>query len=334
MQSQQYGEIMALLKGYQSAMILTAACELDLFSAISAAPTAPTAAELAKLLNADERAVDTLLSALTAMQFLEKTDGTFRVAPEYEAVLDSRSQTSVVPMVRHSASCARGWAQLAWAVKSGSPVPVICGLEGPNGDTRAFIQAMNSIAGQVVEPLCDQLTAAGCLDFSNMLDLGGASGTYARAFLTRNRNAKATIFDLPIALDEARRLIQGTEFESRITLHQGDFYQDPLPDGFDFVWISAIIHQQDEEATEAMFAKSRDALVEGGRIAIRDIYINEERTGPQDAAFFGVNMLVRTERGRVYTVEEVVRLLEKTGFRNAKLALAGRGMTSVITAEK
>ncbi|MBR5626753.1 MAG: hypothetical protein IKW74_03930, partial [Thermoguttaceae bacterium] len=94
------------------------------------------------------------------------------------------------------------------------------------------------------------------------------------------------------------------------------------------------IHQQDDDATRTMFEKSFRALVSGGKIAIRDVYINQERTGPPAAVFFAVNMLCNTEQGKVYTQGEVFRLLEEAGFKNPALVVPADDMRAVIVAQK
>ena len=237
-------------------------------------------------------------------------------------------------MIRHSIFCQRQWGQLAWTVKSGVPAPRHTSLLGALADNQSFILGMNSIASRIAGPLADEMDKAGLLTFRHMLDLGGASGTYAKVFLDRIPNARATVFDLPIAIHEAEKMFKGSPYESRIQLCEGDFYRDEFPTGFDFIWISAIIHQQDDDATRTMFEKSFRALVSGGKIAIRDVYINQERTGPPAAVFFAVNMLCNTEQGKVYTQGEVFRLLEEAGFKNPALVVPADDMRAVIVAQK
>ena len=64
-------EILALGRSYQGAAVLAAAAELDLFGSLSAAPL--PAADLARSLQCDQRAVTILLDALVALRLLEKS---------------------------------------------------------------------------------------------------------------------------------------------------------------------------------------------------------------------------------------------------------------------
>jgi len=60
--------------------------------------------------------------------------------------------------------------------------------------------------------------------------------------------------------------------------------------------------------------------VPGGRIAIRDILMEESRAEPVSGALFAVNMLVATEGGGTYTFTELREDLEKAGFVKAAVA--------------
>ena len=123
-------------------------------------------------------------------------------------------------------------------------------------------------------------------------------------------------------------------WRDRIELVAGDFYQSDFPDGVDFVWISAIIHSESVEETRTLFRKSRLALLDGGMIAIRDFFPHVGRIPPLPASLFNVNMLMNSEKGKVYGREEVFDLLTETGFRNPRLAIPSEGMDAVIVAEK
>ncbi|MDO5581260.1 MAG: methyltransferase [Planctomycetia bacterium] len=325
-------ELLGLSKGYEEASILIAAAELDLFTAILKGKR--TSESLAEFLSADQRGIDVLLSALVALEILEKSGTRFSVPKKYAGFLDSRTKETLVPMLRHRGSCQRSWCQLAWTVKSGFPAPDFNSINGPLEDYRSFVLAMNSIGQYIAGPLVQKLNQTGLLDFHHLLDLGGASGTYTLEFLAVNPTGKATIFDLPPAIQEAKKRLGNSPVRDRIFYQEGNFYKNDFPAKVDLVWISAIIHQQDEAATEEMFRKSYTALDSHGRIAIRDLFINPQRSGPVSPALFGVNMLVNTEKGRVYTAKEVFQILKKCGFKNPRFAVETEDMSSVIVAEK
>jgi ubiquinone/menaquinone biosynthesis C-methylase UbiE len=193
---------------------------------------------------------------------------------------------------------------------------------------------MNSIAQTQVKPTITALQNAKLLTVDRFIDIGGASGTYSLAFLQMLPNSRGTIFDLPVGIAAARQRFTGTDYEHRICLVEGNFDYDELPEGFDFAWISAIIHQFDRSASRQLYKKTFHSLQPGGKVAVRDFMMNSERTVPKDGAFFGISMLVETQTGRVYTFDEVKNDLESAGFTNVKLAVPAETMSAIVTAKK
>jgi trans-aconitate methyltransferase len=170
--------------------------------------------------------------------------------------------------------------------------------------------------------------------FQHLLDVGGASGTWTIAFLRAAPGAKATIFDLPDAISQARQRLNNTEFASRVTLVAGDFYVDPLPAGCDFAWVSAITHQHSRQHNRDLFTKVLKALAPGGKIAIRDVVMEPDRAHPRDGALFAINMLVNTESGGTFTFDEFAEDLRAAGFNNPRTVIRHEGMNSVVMADK
>ena len=144
--------------------------------------------------------------------------------------------------------------------------------------------------------------------------------------------ARATIFDLPDAIEQARERIAQSGFGDRVDLVAGDFYDDPLPAGADLAWVSAIVHQHAREDSLALFAKVREALVPGGRIMIRDIVMESDRIEPPEGALFAVNMLVATASGGTFTMDEFREDLQAAGFCDVKLPVKDKWMNSVVEA--
>jgi len=172
------------------------------------------------------------------------------------------------------------------------------------------------------------------LRFRHLLDVGGASGTWTLAFLAAVPGARATLFDLPDVVPFAERRLAEAGMKDRVTLVSGDFYEDPLPQGADFVWLSAIVHQNSREQNRALYAKIFAALTPGGTLMIRDIVMDPTRTRPVAGAFFAVNMLVNTESGGTFTLEELSEDLLAAGFREPTLLVEGEWMDSVVRARR
>jgi len=314
---------------FRTPCVLGAAAELDLWSVLG--DERWTAEEIAARLRADLRAMCTLLDALAALRVLAKSDERYSVPAELRPLLASGTPQSILPMIHHGMNIHRNWTKLAWVVKAGIPSPRQASIRGFDADRAAFIAAMHVVSG----PMADEVVARlGRLEFRHLLDVGGASGTWTIAFLRAVGGARATIFDLPDAVRQARERFAGTDLGGRVSFASGDFYRDELPAGADFAWLSAIIHQHSRDDSRALFGKVFRALEPGGRIAIRDIVMEPCRTRPVVGALFAINMLVNTERGGTFTFAEIAEDLEAAGFRDPELRVRSEEMSSVVTAVK
>jgi hypothetical protein len=331
---------------YQESSVLTAAAELDLFTEILKQGNRGLVSRLSDSLDADFRALTALLDVLAAIGYLSKTneagDAVYSVEDRFREFLDSRMPQTFIPMLRHIAAVHRVWTQIAHTVKSGRPPVPQGSFLGAEQEDVAFIWAMNSVARTLAGPTIESLRSAGVLSFEKeevrFLDVGGASGTYTQSILEAMPKWRGAIFDRPVGIDAARKRFQksgeGAFYQGRVEFFEGDFYKDELPAGYDFVWISAIIHQHGLKESAELFAKAFRATNSSGKIAVRDFMMNSNRTAPADGAFFGINMLVETETGMVYTFEEVRDLLLKAGFVDVQLAVPMETMSAVVVARK
>lgn len=329
--------------GFMRSCAVAAMAELDVPTVLLEHGNSLGVQELATLCHCERRSLEYLLDALAALGYLKKIKGfgqaSYAVSSDYQKLLDSREQTSYMPMLRHRACMLRSWARLSFAVKEGRPQKdADRSFLGEDKDKVSFISAMDAIGQRLVTKTMEQLEQAGLFRELpaklRLLDIGGASGTYTLAFLQRLPESFAWIFDLAEGLKQAKKRFGDSEYAKRVTLVEGDFFKVALPKGFDFAWLSAIIHQLSREESRALYAKIADALLPKGILAIRDFVMDELRLNPLDGTLFGLNMLVATAGGRVYTFEEIAEDLNAAGFTDAKLLIDDQSMSSVVTARK
>ncbi len=195
----------------------------------------------------------------------------------------------------------------------------------------AFIGAMHAVGKSLSQEIADFYDLS---RFKQLLDIGGASGTYTIAFLNKNPGMKATIFDLRNVIGLAKKRIKDEGLGRRVKFVAGDFYNDALPEGADLALLSAIIHQNSPKQNLALFKKIHRALVRRGVLLIRDHIMDESRTNPPAGTVFAINMLVNTRSGDTYTFREVRDALEKAGLSSVRLLRTGQKMDCLVEATK
>ncbi len=322
-------ELMEMVRAFQPACVITAAADLDVFTALDG--RAMTALMLAARIDADPRATAILLDALVALELLEKEKDAYTLSRAVADLLSEKSPVNVLPGGRHLANCLRRWAQLAQVVRDGKPPVRTPSIRGSAADDESFIGAMNTFTIAAAPGVVAKLEP---LRFQRLLDIGGASGTWTIAFLLAAPEATAVLFDLPDVIPLAEKRLTAAHLIDRVTLVPGDYDFDELPGGADLAWLSAVTHQNSREQNLAIFAKVHAALAAGGALVIRDVVMDISRTHPPMGALFAVNMLVGTEAGNSYTLPEYRDDLTRAGFTDIELLHEDEGMNSLIRARK
>jgi predicted O-methyltransferase YrrM len=316
--------ILELARNFMESRILLTGAELNLFTLLTSESL--SAEEVAGRAGADLRPLTIVLDALAAMELLVKREGKYSCPRAISALLSKDNPESVLPMVHHMAHVWRRWSKLTDVVggrEETGKSPAV----PEAGEIPAFIGAMHAIASKLAPGI---VTAVGAGKARDLLDVGGASGTYTLAFLQAVPEMKATLFDRPEVVEMARKRLQEAGVLSRTTLVGGDFYQDEFPGGHDLAWVSAIIHQNSPRQNLDLYRKLFRALTPGGRIVIRDHIMEPDRTRPRDGAIFAVNMLVATTGGNTYTYEEIQTGLAEAGFVRMRLLQKGERMDGLV----
>ncbi len=329
-----FEQIMSMARGFQVAKMLTVAVDLGLFDFLE---EPRSAVETAAWLQADARAAGIFLNGLAALGILDKGVDYFRnsnLASRYLVQGSENYRGAIIKHMEHTWK--RGWDDLKDTVLMGHPPAVdpekwVDGRpERDEAEVRAFIWGMHAIARDLAPRVAAKLDLTGV---RHLLDLGGGPATYAITLAQANPQLQATVFDLPLPLEIARENIEKNGLTDRVATRAGNFLKDDIGTGYDFIWVSQILHSHDEGQCKLIIGKAAAALNSGGTLAIQDFYLNADGASPTGAAMFGVHMLAVTPRGRAYTHGEVAEWMQEAGL--AAPAYIQSGMdASILVAKK
>jgi predicted O-methyltransferase YrrM len=301
-------ELDEITGAYRQAVVVLTANRLRLFDSLAKRPG--TAGALARRHGLDERALTILLDALAALGLLTKKGRTYSCKPFAARYLASGSPLFIGNMIDHRFNLISSWIRLPDVVKKGSPVHPPEQRRSAK-EHREFILAMADIGRRSAKKMLDTIDLAGS---KNMLDLGGGPGYYAIAACRKHPGIHAVVFDLPETKPIAREEIRRAGMQKRIDVIGGDFLKGSFGSGYDLILISNIVHSLSYREMTRLFGKAHRAMAAGGRVIVKDFYIDEKRTSPVESALFAVNMLVRTKSGNCYTSSEISGALRKAGF--------------------
>lgn len=303
--------ILESVYAFREARVLLTAYELDLFTIIGDGSL--PAAEIAAKAGTDPRATDRLLNALSASGYLIKADGRFSNTEQAAGFLVKGKPTYMGGLM-HQADLWHTWTTLTEAVRKGTSVA----RHGSVNDRGAewldsFISAMHMRAIRQAPVIASQIDLDGV---KRVLDVGGGPGTFSMAFVRAKDRTEAVVFDLPNVTPLTKEYVKNEDLSGRISTVDGDYTVDPLPGGFDLVFMSAVIHSNSPGTNGHLFRKAYDALNPGGRLVVLDFIMNDDRTGPEAGAYFALNMLVGTGEGDTFTEPEVGVWMKDAGFVN------------------
>jgi hypothetical protein len=323
-------DLLQLSGGYWSTCALHAAVKLEFFDILDS--TAKSAQEIAQLRLTDPRATGMLFDSLSALGLLEKRLDTYKTTPFSALYLSKKSPGYLGHIIMHHHHLMSSWARLDEAVTSGGPISE--GTSHSDNETvrESFLMGMFNLASMLAPRV------AGSVDLSGrrtLLDLGGGPGTYAIHFCLANPDLTAVVYDLPTTRPFAEKTISRFDLTPRISFASGNFHVDPVPGGFDVVWISHILHSDGVEACTSLLQTAVEALNPGGILMVQEFILDNAKDGPPFPALFSLNMLLGTEAGQSYSEQELVAMMTDVGLLDVqRIALELPNGSGVIRGRK
>ncbi len=322
------GQVLEDVRGFLKSRVILSAAELDLFTRLHG--RSGSVDELTKELRCDKRCLTRLLDCLVALELISKEDG-FYQATERGALLSSEHAETELPMVLHLNGLWETWTGLTETIRTGVNPQRKPVTERGEDSLKAFIDAMHVVGRSLSVEIAESYNLS---PFTRLLDIGGATGTYTMAFLNKNPEMSAVLFDLPDVIPWAEERLEAEGLLDRVDLVGGDFYKDELPQGCDLALLSAIIHQNSPEENIELYRKIHRALASGGKLLIRDHVMEPSRIQPPQGTLFAINMLVNTKGGDTYTFDEIKNGLEAAGFVEVLMLRKGERMDCLVEARK
>jgi len=297
------------IREFQNSRIILTGFELGVFTIIN--DTGKTTAEVALAIHADTRGIDRLLNALVALDLLEKNDQIF-TNTTFAAQFLVKGKPDYLGGINHSINLWKTWSTLTEAVVAGHKVATSEMQFRQSGAIEGFIHAMHDRAFKAAPAIIAKLNLTGV---KKVLDVGGGSGAYSMGFVNAG-DISATVFDLPDVVNVSQKFIDKEGFTGRISTLAGDYLVDDFGNGYDLVFLSAIVHINSYDENKMLIQRCADTLNAGGQIVIQDYIMNDNRTQPSRGTAFALNMLVGTDYGDTYTETEVAEWFTAAGLKN------------------
>ncbi len=295
-----------MIRGFMPSRCILTALELDVFTAVGEGANAE---QIGTRVHANARAVSMLLNALVALGLLSKSGDDYRNTSESARFFAQGSKDNHRNGLLHTANIWHRWSTLTDAVRTGTRVP-IDRASSPEW-TRNFIAGMQRNAKDRAPLLVKALGTAGV---RRVLDLGGGSGAYSIAFAKAAPDVRCEILDVAEVVPLTTEYVNQAGVASQVSVRAGDMLQGEFGSSYDLILLNAICHMFSEDQNRDIFRRAHQALAPNGRLVVQDFILNPDKTGPQHAALFSLNMLVGTEAGAAYSEPEYTQWMKAAGF--------------------
>lgn len=316
--------------GWRS-MALAAAFDLDLFTHIAEGKHGPV--EIASAIGADAHAVERLCDAMTALKYLRKKGETYLLDPMADTYLVRGRELYMEGQGMIIRGALLGWAQLPEVVKSGKPV-VPRDLNAAAEFFRILVKAIFPTSYVPAKAAAAAIPKAARARIRNILDVAAGSAAWSLAFAQALPKARVTALDLPPVLEITRQYTERYRVADRYDYLAGNLRElDFGEKRYDLVILGHVVHGEGREWGRRLIEKSAAALREKGMMLIAEYVPNDRRTGPATALLFGLNMIVNSPEGDVFTMREYREWLGAAGMKSVR-TIKAPGPSPLILATK
>jgi ubiquinone/menaquinone biosynthesis C-methylase UbiE len=310
--------ILQMAWGYAPPLIIAAAVQHGLFDTLDAGPL--SAAEIANRASVSPRGAAAVLNALAALQLLSKdAEQRYALTPESAAFLVSTKPSFQGGIFRHlDRQLVPKWLQLPEIVRTGRPAISVNQEQDGGKFFEEFVEDIFPMSYAAAQVLGDALKLADAKQSVSVLDLAAGSGVWGVALAQKSPQVRVTAVDWPTVIPVTRRVATRFGLADRFKFVEGDLEQVDFGRDHQIATLGHILHSEGEARSRQLLRRTAEALAPGGTIAIAEFVMNEERTGPPNAALFAVNMLVHTDQGNAFTFSEMSNWLKEAGFVNVR----------------
>ncbi|SEG93547.1 Ubiquinone/menaquinone biosynthesis C-methylase UbiE [Actinacidiphila yanglinensis] len=327
--------LLETLQAFKRTSLLRAALDLGVFDALAGGPR--DAAELARVLGVDARALRVFLGAAAATGLLAVRDGAFALPSGAEDLLVSGRPGFAGHAVRINVS---DWEwevmrDLAATVRKGGTPLSPDATEEAFGYWEEFAAqgtfVTRAAAAAVVEETRAWAAERGPL---RVLDAGCGHALFGLEVLRAHPGATLTGLDRPGVLAQARGHAERAGLTDRTSWIEGDLFSTPLGGPYDLVVVANMLPMFGPGPGTALLRRLAGVLAPGGRLVTAGFSVDGGAPADEHAAhMLSLLMLVSTPGGEAYSLADTRRMLSDAGLVETGARRVDRLPVQVVAAE-
>ena len=314
-------QMMDRIVGFSYSQILSAVVEAELLDLLANGPI--TVSEVAHYTKLSEPASRALLRAARALDLAQEVVEDGWMLGQQGAVLVADQGTQA--MIQHQSLLYRDLLDPLELLRRDRKEPTelsrywsyagaLHGAAERGRETEEYSRLMAASQRYVA----DQVLAAFSFSrASSVLDVGGGHGAFIRRGGEAYPAMRLGLFDLPEVVEAARDPLRES-FSGRIESHPGNFFDDPIPTGYDMISLVRILHDHDDAPAASILRNIRQSLQPGQRLLIAEPMARIPGAEAMGEAFFGFYLWAMGS-GRARSPAEIIAMTKTAGFAKARL---------------
>lgn len=298
----------SMVNSYKLTSLIITANNIGIFDNLN--ENAKSLEQIAKDIEVSTQRIEPILNGLVFNTIIDKNEKGYYLT-KYKDVLLKTSKFNQTGYIDFSQTIMEKYNNLENAIKN-NDFSFNNFKELIEQQAESFMKGMQANAVPQAEYIANEY------NFENhyILDIGAGAGTYLITVAKKYPSVKGKMIDLPQVSKIQDRNIHKEELKDRLVSVSCDYNIDFPKEKYDDVFLFAVVHQEPEESVIKLLNNIYNVLKPNGRLFLTSFFLNEDKISPEFSVQFAIEMLANSKNGKVYTHNEIKKLLEGGNFLN------------------
>ena len=298
----------SMVNSYKLTSLIITANNIGIFDSLN--ENAKNLEQIAKEIKIPSNRIEPILNGLVFNKIIEKNEIGYYLT-EYKDVLLKDSKFNQTGYIDFAQIVMGKYNNLENAIKDNN-------FSFNNFKDLTEKQAENFMKGMQANavPQAEYIASKYNFENHNILDIGAGAGTYLITVSKKYQSIKGKMIDLPQVSKIQNRNIEREHLKDRLVSVSCDYNTDFPKENYDDVFLFAVVHQEPEENVRNLLDNIYNVLKSNGRLFLTSFFLNDDKISPEFSVQFAIEMLANSKNGKVYTHNEIKKLLKDSNFKN------------------
>lgn len=316
-----YLQIIEYIRGNYYCHLISLAAKLGIADLLAEGPK--SLKELATMTDTHAPNLYRALRALTSIGIFDEKESKIFSQNSLSKILQINSPLSMknTALMIGSDWYEKAWSNIFYSIKTGKPAfDNIFGMTlfeyfniHPK-DRTVYDNNMSSLTNLLSPVIINSYDFS---KFQTIIDIGGGNGSLLMRILKNNPSLNGILYDIPEAVEGARKLLEKENLLKRCKIINGNFFQT-VPKGGDAYILKLILHDWNDIKASRILRNCHKSMNPDSKLLLIE-HVLSKGDLKNAAIFMDLEMMVFSKGGHERTEEEFRKLLNNAGFKLIKI---------------